>query len=233
MTFIPSKMLTNILASQSDVESTNSRLHGLVQVASPQCFAVMVAASNPAPPERRPQSPARAPTDLAWSCVPLCSISTAFSFPCFERLPLAVQICIDLGPASFYWLPSGHRSTNRARKRDQIMPANIRIPDGVTPSVNNGSMSKSSPVDVWFTWSLTNAGDEDGDTNGIRWALQDPNGGTAASDNAPPQSIPVGSTVEQGASIPSSSFSTAGTYWANLVDTSGENLGGARIEVSD
>jgi hypothetical protein len=110
--------------------------------------------------------------------------------------------------------------------------ANIRIPDGAAPSVNNSSMSMSSPIDVWYTWSLLNAGDEDGDTNGLRWALQDPNGTTSAGDSVPLVSVAAGSTIEQGANIPAASFSLEGTYWANLVDASGSNLGGARIDVS-
>jgi len=112
------------------------------------------------------------------------------------------------------------------------MPAQIQIPDGTAPSVNNNTLSKSAPADIWFSWSLVNNGDEDGDTNGIRWALQDPSGSTAAGDSAPLQSVTAGSTVEQGANIPASTFNAEGTYWANLVDPSGQNLGGARVDVT-
>jgi hypothetical protein len=110
--------------------------------------------------------------------------------------------------------------------------AEIRIPDGSTPSVNNSTINLSAPTDVWLSWTLTNTGDADGDTTGIRWALQDPNGSVAAGDSAPMENIAVGGTIEQGANIPGSLFTTAGTYWANLVDPSGSNYGGARIDVS-
>jgi hypothetical protein len=125
----------------------------------------------------------------------------------------------------------GYISVKRARRRSDVS-ADIRIPDGAAPSVNNSSMSKSNPTDVWYTWSLLNVGDEDGDTNGYRWALQDPNGTTSAGDNVPLVNVAPGSTIEQGANIPASSFSSEGTYWANLMDPSGSNLGGARIDVS-
>ena len=112
------------------------------------------------------------------------------------------------------------------------MPAEIRLPDGVAPTVNNPSQTLSSPTDVWLTWSLVNQGDEDGDTSGIRWVLQDPNGSAAAGDSVASVSIAQGATIEQGVSIAAANFSSAGTYWANVVDPSGSNLGGARIDVS-
>jgi hypothetical protein len=93
-------------------------------------------------------------------------------------------------------------------------------------------MSKSSPVDIFFSWSLTNSGDEDGDTSDFGWEIT-LNGGSVSSAGAPAQSIPVGGTIQQGEKLPSGALLSEGEYWVNLVSySSGSNVGGASLQVT-
>ena len=114
------------------------------------------------------------------------------------------------------------------------MPATIQLPDGVPPWVNNDTISAASPTDVWLSWQLVNTGDEDGNSTGVYFTVQDPNGTYVANDYAPQQDIPAGATIEQGARIDATAFSGGqGTYWAMLRDPSGSELGGASILVTE
>jgi hypothetical protein len=114
------------------------------------------------------------------------------------------------------------------------MAATIGLPDGTPPWVNTDTISAASPSDVWFSWALVNSGDEDGNTNGFYFTVQDPSGTYVSSDFAPEQDIAVGVTIEQGARIEATQFSAgAGTYWAMLRDPTGSELGGASILVTD
>lgn len=111
------------------------------------------------------------------------------------------------------------------------MPASIQLVPA-SAVLNTDSMSTSSPVDVWFSWSLTNVGDEDGDTSDFGWEITR-DGGTVSSAGAPSQAIPAGGTIQQGENLPSGAFLSAGEYWVYLVSySSGTHLGGARLEVT-
>ena len=112
------------------------------------------------------------------------------------------------------------------------MPALIGLPDNTPPWVDKNEIGVNPTDPIWFTWQLANTGDEDGDTNGFYYYVQDPQGNNLASDYAPPQSIPAGGAIEQGARIEGSIFSQAGNYWANLMGPDGL-LGGASILVTD
>jgi hypothetical protein len=114
---------------------------------------------------------------------------------------------------------------------DLIMPANIQlVPGSATLSTN--SLSKSSPVDIWFSWSLSNSGDEDGDASDFGWEITH-DGGTVSNGGAPPQAIPAGGTVQQGTNLPSGAFLSEGEYWASVVSYStGTHVGGASLQVT-
>ena len=111
------------------------------------------------------------------------------------------------------------------------MPASIQlIPGSATLSTN--TMSKSSPVDIFFSWSLSNSGDEDGDTSDFGWEITH-GGGTVSNAGAPAQPIPAGGSIQQGENLPSGAFLNEGEYWVNLVSySSGSAVGGASQTVT-
>jgi hypothetical protein len=111
------------------------------------------------------------------------------------------------------------------------MSANVQLVPG-TGTLNTDSMSKSSPVDLFFSWSLSNSGDEDGDTSDFGWEITH-NGGTVSNAGVPTQNVPAGGTIEQGEHLPSGAFLSEGEYWVHLNSYSaGTHVAGARLEVT-
>jgi hypothetical protein len=111
------------------------------------------------------------------------------------------------------------------------MSAKIELVPG-TGTLNTDTMSKSNPVDVWFSWSLTNSGDQDGDTSDFGWEITH-NGGTVSNAGAPAQTIPAGGTIQQGEHLPPGAFLNEGEYWVHLNSYStGTHAAGARFEVT-
>jgi hypothetical protein len=111
------------------------------------------------------------------------------------------------------------------------MPANVQFMPG-SARLGSNSMSKSSPVDTWFNWSLSNSGDEDGDSSDFGWEITH-NGGTISNAGAPSQTIPAGGSIEQGALLPSGAFLSEGEYWVHLVSYStGTHVDGLRLDVT-
>ena len=113
------------------------------------------------------------------------------------------------------------------------MPANTQIASGTTPWADPNEISASSPQDVWFQYSFENTGDEDDDTNGWYYVLADANGTYLVNEFAPPDTIPAGGQIQQGARIDGSTLAAqSGTLWVTLYSPQGEQVGAASIVVN-
>lgn len=115
------------------------------------------------------------------------------------------------------------------------MPAEIRIPDGSTPSVAPDTVSASNPQDVWLHYELQNAGDEDGDNTNYYYTIDSGTDAIYDSDFVAVVTIEAGGTVEQGCKVEAAKLAALApgdNYWVTLRTESGETLGGARLEIS-
>lgn len=112
------------------------------------------------------------------------------------------------------------------------MGAKIEIAEG-TMSITPDHMDGDNPVDVWFEYTLTNVGDEDGSTTNYYFTVDDPNGDALHSDFVGDDTVAVGEMVKHSVRIEADRFhEKQNSYWVTLRTESGETIGAMALDVA-
>ena len=114
------------------------------------------------------------------------------------------------------------------------MAADIQIGSGSAPTLSTDTVDATNPVDVWLSYELTNAGDQEGTAVNYYVTVDGPNNAVESSEFVEDQTIAAGATTQVGARVSAQAIGQLqpGDYWVSLRDSDGNTLGGARLTVT-